>query len=783
MPGGQQVGRGATATAAAPQKMTKRLRDEALAKCFQGIEFLAGQCNWAQTWDGAGFAKNDTGIGHELAATPPAEWDDEMLGWAYSRCVKYREQLKRAFGLDFVATIPAIEEIVVEGERWWERRRREKAEREAASRPKPQWQIDKEARDAEYAALREQRRLRDEAELVKPRKVTLLGGGRVRFDYPFVWGSDVTNAAMAEIKALPSRQFNGTKEADKHWEAPIVEANVAPLLALARQGWTLGEGVEAALKAVGKQERQRATAEARNRVESKAEDAEIALTGLLREPYPFQKAGIKFAVRERRVLIADQPGLGKTLQALGTLEQRKAYPAVVVCPASVKYNWAREVEKTIARKLNVVVLEGAKPAPLPVYRNADVIIVNYDILAKHVIMLTTETKPKAVIFDESHYLKNKQASRTKNAKALTLRADTGKPVDDILCLTGTPILNRPVELLSQLDILGRTGDVARDPLGKARPDWYFLTRYCAAYQDRFGWHFDGADNLTELHERLTSTCMIRREKTNVLKDLPPKQRVVIEIDLDNRAEYDRAERDLVNYLAGSAVEDKKFRASLAGLSKEEQAEKVREHYESQAVKTRRAEQLVRFNALKQLAAKGKMKQIKEWAAGFLESGQKLVMMGWHRETVLALAREFDAPTVMGGDAGRKRDENVQAFQRPDGPKVIACNIIAAGEGITLTASSNTLFAELGWNPGKMEQAEDRIHRISQEASSVTCWYLLAKNSIDTMLWEIIEQKKHVVAAATDGVEYTDEGGSVLDALVQSMLDKMPAPVQKGKKAA
>lgn len=757
---------------------TNETRAVTLTMVAQGIAHLARlDPDRAFEINGAGFSKNDVLIGHELADAPLPEWDDEMLAWGYSRCRKYHRQLDEAFGDGFTDTIPPVPvEIEGEGPRWWEKRREAKRRAEETS-----WQrAERERREAEAEAKRE-RAAAKERELTKPCTIALVaekskyGETMVRFDYPFVWGSAATDKAMAEVKALPKRFFNGDNPADKHWRAPLTLENCTAILALVAAGWQWADGAAAQAVASGLEERQREVAqkaaaqavaaveEAQTQALSRAASADFHVPGLLREPYPFQRAGIKFAAERKRVLVADEPGLGKTIQAIGTVVATGAFPALVICPAAVKYNWEREWHATVGG-LRVVVLDGRKAAPLQTYKDADVLILNYDIVGPHAIAIEQHARPKSLIVDESHYIKNKKAERTQQVKILA----RGREVR--LLLTGTPVLNRPQELLAQLEVLDRVKDVVGADW--KRPEWRFLQHYCGAYQDAWGWHFDGAENTQELHTRLVSTCMIRRAKADVLPDLPPKTRTILQVDLTNRAEYDRAEKDLVNFLAGMAVEERAFVASLAGLSREEAQQKRREHYDSKAQQVKKAEQLVRFNALKQLAVKGKMKAIQAWAEDFLASGEKLVVMGWHRETVKTLAEVFHAPTVMGGDDAQAKDRAVQAFQHDPATRVIACNIIAAGEGITLTASSNTLFTELGWNPGKMEQAEDRIHRIGQKSAQVTCWYLLGKDTIDEQLMDIIETKRKVVRAVTDGEALVDDDESVLDALTQRMLQGM-----------
>jgi SNF2 family DNA or RNA helicase len=244
---------------------------------------------------------------------------------------------------------------------------------------------------------------------------------------------------------------------------------------------------------------------------SHAADADIHVAGLAGELLPFQKAAVAYSVRAHRVLIGDEMGLGKTVEALAIIKAANAFPALVVCPATLKLNWRREAEKWLPIK-RVAVLGGQNGTT-----EGDIVIINYDVLGRFAAKLKTRGF-KGIIFDESHYAKNHKAQRTAHCKQLA----SGIPVR--LCLTGTPVLNRPAELISQLQLLDRLDDLGGF--------WNFAERYCDAHKNRWGWDFSGASNLDELNERLRATCYIRRTKAEVLPELPAKRRCIVPVEID-----------------------------------------------------------------------------------------------------------------------------------------------------------------------------------------------------------------------------------------------------------
>lgn len=459
---------------------------------------------------------------------------------------------------------------------------------------------------------------------------------------------------------------------------------------------------------------------------SSAAVAEIDVAGLGGVLMPFQKAGVKYASENKRCFIGDEMGLGKTVQALATLHHLNAYTAIVVCPASLKYNWEREAKKWLPNK-TVRVLNGGKVEDII----ADIVILNYDIVKKWQEKLLL-VGAKAIVLDESHYLKNGKAIRTK------VTAELVKNIPVRLCLTGTPVMNRPSELISQLKILGRL-----DELGGFM---HFAKRYCNMHQTKWGMDMSGASNLMELNQKLRASCYVRRQKIDVLPELPAKQRTVVDVEIDNKAEYRKAKTDIVDWLKRNAPSDK--------------AEEVGQ-------KAQKAEQLVKIETLKKIAVDGKMAAIEEWVEDFLETGEKLVLFAHHRDVVKRLADKFNAVQVIGGDDAEDRQKAVDKFQNDDACKIIVCSLQAGGVGITLTASSNVAFVELGWTPAIHDQAEDRTHRIGQK-DSVNAWYLLGKGTIDEDINALIDRKRQVVNAVTDG-NVEQEKTSILDDLIDKIV--------------
>ena len=459
--------------------------------------------------------------------------------------------------------------------------------------------------------------------------------------------------------------------------------------------------------------------------QSRSTDAELEVAGLPLLPY--QRAGVKYAAQSRRCFIADDMGLGKTLQAIATLEYTpNSYPAVVVCPPNLVLNWQKEYGKWLPER-KVVTVSDRKVFPED--RNFDVLVIGYSNISHWQKQITNF---RSFIFDESHYVKSPTSQRTKAAIKI---ARTAPPDGIILCLTGTPVTNRPAEYASQLDVLGK--------LNTFGGLWGFYRRYCGAFRDRFGqWNISGNSNLDELNERLRGNCYIRRTKDQVLKDLPPVRHanVVVSGSPVQMQEYRKAERDIVEYL----VERAKQIALELGTSPGSAAVQARMKAESN-------EHLVRISVLRKLAAKAKMDSVVEFIESHMEVGLKVVVAAHHREIVDELANKFGGLKIQGGMLVSEVEDAKSRFQEQsteDAP-VIVLSIQAAKTGHTLTAAQDVLFVELPWTPADVDQTYSRCHRLGQRGS-VTATYLLCEGTVDEEIYNLISQKRGVVDAATEG---------------------------------
>jgi hypothetical protein len=454
---------------------------------------------------------------------------------------------------------------------------------------------------------------------------------------------------------------------------------------------------------------------------SAATDAPLDVPGLGGELKPFQRAGVSYLLSQRRAFLADEQGLGKTIEALATIEADDAYPAVIVCPASLKLNWLAETERWLPGRSAQILVGGGSGDPA---LEADITIVNYDIVGSRLDALHA-LRPRALVLDESHYCKNAAAKRTQAVQRLAASVPASGL---ILALTGTPVMNRPAELVSQLRILGRLGDFGSGV--------------------KFGARFHGPDAHLRLHWHLRSRCFARRLKADVLPQLPAKTRAVVPVELDNEPEYRFAERDVIAWLQSQPLDLRELDAKVAAAL--------------------RAERLVRLNALKLLAVRGKLHAARTWIHDFCSSGERLVVFAHHREIQRALLEHFPrALHILGEDTPGARDRALREFQAPDdeGNQLIVCSTEVAGQGITLTRSSNVVFLELDWTPARHDQAEDRCHRIGQQ-DAVNASYLLAAGTIDETISTLLERKRAVIGAVTDGREQDEEG--VVEALVREL---------------
>lgn len=446
---------------------------------------------------------------------------------------------------------------------------------------------------------------------------------------------------------------------------------------------------------------------------------------LKKELFPFQKQGVAYCLRKKKTIIGDQPGLGKTAQAIATIVAAKSFPCLVICPASLKLNWQREIEMWSYHKA-MILADSNKDSFRFFYEAgmANFFIVNYESLAKYFVKSIArkadgsftlkdvtfngnETFFSSVIIDESHRVKSIKAQQSKFTKRISENKEY------VLAITGTPVVNRPNDLVSQLSIIGqlfRFGGYVK-----------FIDRYCSNDSNRYR---------KELNYLLNLNCFYRREKHEVLKELPEKIRQKYICSIDNVNEYAAALNDLELYL-------KRYKGAT----------------EEQVERSMRGEVMVRIGVLKNISARGKLNNAFSFIDDVIESGEKIIVFG-HLKDVLKRVKEKygkQAVSITGDDDTPSRQHAVDLFQKNPDIMICVCSIQAAGVGLTLTAANHVAFIEMGWHPAIMDQCEDRAHRIGQ-LDNVTCTYFLGDGTIDEDIYNLIEEKRAMSSEITGSTE-------------------------------
>jgi len=501
---------------------------------------------------------------------------------------------------------------------------------------------------------------------------------------------------------------------------------------------------------------------------SKATDADIELPcpeGLAYLPY--QKGGIAYAMGRSNTLIGDEMGLGKTIQALGYVNaMQEIKTALVICPASLKLNWERESEKWLLRKFKMHVVDGIDD---DVPEDATLVFVNYDLIrGKKIddpdfIPLPNVKTPKTVqsshvhaqlmkrqwdvlVVDECHRIKDPKSLQ---AIAILGRAAAPKKYEKQilglqhkaarnLFLTGTPFLNKPVEMHPLLAAL------APAEFGNF---FKFAKRYCGAHQGPFAWDFSGASNLEELQERLRATIMVRRLKKEVLKELPPKRRQILLLPADGAKKLIKAEQDAWK-IHEERMAELQNELDFAHASGDKEAYK-------KVVEQLKQAQKVGFEATslaRKALAMAKLPKVIEHVEDAFEQGiDKIVLFCWHHDVANTLANHFGAAAVkLTGEvtSSKERQEAVDRFQNDPTVKLFIGSIGAAGVGHTLTAASTVIFAELDWVPANINQAEDRCHRIGQH-NQVLVQHLVLDGSLDARMTQLLVEKQEIADKALD----------------------------------
>lgn len=451
---------------------------------------------------------------------------------------------------------------------------------------------------------------------------------------------------------------------------------------------------------------------------------------LLKKPRSYQMDYLHYAVNHGNHINGSSCGVGKTLCSIFYAEMLDLFPCMVVCPASVKSGWLKEWKETNPGRRISIISTSSPPEDF----EADVIVINYDILGKRVTKENGKTsleirldgmKKKSfslVIADEIHFLKNRKSIRSKSFKKLAHK------VPSVIGLTGTLIMNRPAELLNILILIERIKEITPDD----QYHHYFFERYCNMKETNFGMDISGASNIKELNRLLKECCYFQVSKRDALKELPPISENVVECEITNKRAYKKAKDDLLQF-----IEDK--------FKDEEKVEKAA-----------RAEFLVKLSTLKQLSLEGKEKFIKKWVEEWMEANEeeKLLVFASQSTILTKIAGEFkEVLLITGGTATKKRDEILQKFASQKKNRLLFANIGCLGTGVDglQKVCSNMAILELPPRPSDLVQVIGRLERSGQE-NPVTIQHLLSMETIDKDLWEMLKGKKDVTDMLNKGFQ-------------------------------
>jgi SNF2 family DNA or RNA helicase len=547
------------------------------------------------------------------------------------------------------------------------------------------------------------------------------------------------------------------------WVLPAEHEVIDPMLDIVdRFGFKRTQSAERLIQTVIDSVEKQKEEHAANRAASEAHDGPpVYVPGLDGELRNYQRAAVDWILRNRRVYIGDEMGTGKTLCSLAAVIADGSLPLVVVCPASVKMGWQRQIKKFFPDMPDehIYLCSGRVTKAIP--SDVKIIVINYDILSSWLTRIQHH-RYRAVILDEAHFIKSRKAKRTRAAVVLAQGADMR------IAMSGTPVTSRPIELVSQLEAIGRMSDMT-----EGRKAWWFIERYCRPFNNGYGWDTSGSSNLFELNDRLRKTgILIRRRKDDVLADLPPKERVSIPLDISNRDEYIKVRNSIAYWVRQQIETDPEYLEAIKFLPVHERQLVFERVMREKVARAQSAATITKLSALRQVCMRGKMDAACSWLDDFLTSEEKIVVFCIHREAVNILAERFgdQAVKVIGGMSADARQKAIDTFVNDDNVRIVVANIDAAAEGIDgwQHVCSNVAFLELTWTPSKHHQAEDRCHRSGQQ-NPVTCYYLLANQTIDEYLATLIDNKRAVISAIVDG-ERVERDDNILVDLVRRLTE-------------
>lgn len=420
---------------------------------------------------------------------------------------------------------------------------------------------------------------------------------------------------------------------------------------------------------------------------------------------PFQNAGVEEIISRKNVLLADEPGLGKTAQVIAFLNLALPSPThkvLIICPASLKLNWIREFEKFGGEHTyDIQMLSGSKDKINP---KSNVVIVNYDMLKSKIIFdQLLEYSAQILICDEAHYIKNAKTARSKST-ALLVKKATRKTI----LITGTPLVNRPIELHSILKM------ISPETIQPYEDYRRYAFKFCSAHNGRWGFNVNGSSNEAELNYRLRATCMIRRLAQDVLPQLPEVTMQLLPFEQDKKTKK---------------IIEEEYRFTFEDLTKRPEVGSVGD-----------------LAKIRHDLAMAKLPTSLQVISDLLETVNKVVVFAYHRDVMQGLfdgLKEYKPVMVVGGMTAENKQKAVDAFQNDPSVRVFVGQIQAAGVGITLTAAQNIEFVETSWVPGEIDQAVKRCKRIGQKSHVTARFHIVADSLDETMLKSAFDKLKTI----------------------------------------
>lgn len=490
------------------------------------------------------------------------------------------------------------------------------------------------------------------------------------------------------------------------------------------------------------------------------------VTGVRLDYLPYQKAGILYAEDRNKLLIGDSPGLGKTIQAVGIINNHDVQSGLIICPASLKLNWEREMKKWLVDKSLTIGVAYGNDIP-----NTDFVIANYDILNRNSPQLRRE-QWGMIIPDEAQYLANPEAQRTEVVLG-EWRWDYRKKrhVPKIrplnawkwCFLTGTPMSKRPKDMWGIIRHC--------DPEGLGR-DWMeFAYRYCDASEGMFGLEADGGSNLEELNERLRKGFMVRRIKANVLKELPPKTRQVIVLPPEGLKKLIKSERDkftdaLAMLDAVNLGEEYNQKTHITDLDPGlvlDTMTRILKDFDREGLDELDVGEVepgfAAYSEARRELALSKVPMAVEHVKRLVDAGEKVIVFAIHKDVISRLREAFPpemSARIIGGMTPKKVEAEKLRFQgnQDDGIlpdpdcKIMFANLKAGGTGHTLTEATTVVFVEMWGVPSEMEQCEDRAHRYGQ-LKNVLVQYLCVDGTMDAHTIQTLINRIEIIERAVD----------------------------------